>query len=137
MSITATKIFFFINFAGYDFNNKSIFKGLSNASSGISRNIKKDGRAEITHHERIPDDTLKAIFDLGYKVQKVMEARLEKDEEKYKDALKLLPKDYQDDYHKLLSMIVMFILMLYDCRRGQEKIQDLTVKHYKLCEEQG
>ena len=47
---------------GYDFNNAGLYSKLKNGTKAIKKKIKEEGRADVTHHPKIPLDTTKIIF---------------------------------------------------------------------------
>ena len=44
---------------GYDFSNAGLYSKLKNGTKAIKKKIKEEGRADVTHHPKIPLDTTK------------------------------------------------------------------------------
>ena len=94
-------------------------------------------RGETTHYPPIPEDTLDELFKLGANVYELMDARYSLDQQKFDEALKTIPKMYQDNYHVLFSLLMEFIVTYFDGRRGAEGIELLTKNHWKLVDKNG
>ena len=67
-----------------------------------------------------------AIFKLGKVIQNILEARLARDEPRYREALKNIPQVFQNEWHILMGWIAQFIITYFDGRRGAEGIENLT-----------
>ena len=44
---------------GYEFSNAGLYSKLKNETKTIKKKIKEEGRADVTHHPKIPLDTTK------------------------------------------------------------------------------
>ena len=47
---------------GYDFSNAGLYSKLKNGTKAIKKKIKEEGRADVTHHPKIPLDTTKVKY---------------------------------------------------------------------------
>ena len=48
---------------GMDFNNNGLFPQLAAGTTAIKRNIKAEGRADVTHHPKVPLETTRVSKD--------------------------------------------------------------------------
>ena len=120
-----------IKLTGFDFNNTTMFSKLEQAINAIRGRIKAAGRAELDHFPEIPSETLNAIFGLCKNLENLLEARKDKNEVAYEEALKKIPHEFRNKYHELARINVQFLVGLFDCRRGVEGIQDLRKEHFE------
>lgn len=110
-----------------DVTDKNVFKKLNDFFMGYDKTLKEAGKADTKHTEEIPASTMDAIYILFGKVLKVLECR---GTDAYDDALEQLPDNYQDTYHELLQMSVIFSIMSFDIRRGREGLCKMTKDTY-------
>ena len=76
----------------------------------------------------IPEITLDKLIHLFANIQSVLEARLEKNREKYDKALMKLPLIYRDYYHYLASLYLQFIVILFGNSHVNYKEYHLSYK---------
>ena len=123
--------------SGFDLGNKADFPKLNKATNSILSRIKEAGRAETSHHEALPDETMYCIMRLCGTLQQVLEARLAKNKAKYDEALSMVPVEYWDNYNELLRICIQFLITLLDIRRGNEGIELLTKDHFEIVVKNG
>ena len=80
---------------GFDFANRNTFPNLYLSVPQLKKKIKQDGRGNVRHTPPVPDETLKAIYELLSIVQALMMARDEENQIQYDYVLEKLPKDYR------------------------------------------
>ena len=85
--------------------------------SGFIKTLKGEGRADTKHNPEIPAATQTAFNKLFGHLLRVINAR---DCHEYEHMLQNLPAKCRDNYHDLLQKGVMYILIMFDCRRGLE-----------------
>ena len=83
----------------------------------------------------IPQDTLKAVWDICKSLENVFEARGLEDDGKYRQALEKIPNAWQSRYHELLQMCVQVVITFCELRRGHGDLRALTKDQYQLREE--
>ena len=81
--------------SGYDFTNKHTFPKLFKAVPQLKRKIKNEGRGNVKHTPPVPEETLKAIYDLLANVQALMTARLQEHKVQYDFVLEKIPEKYR------------------------------------------
>ena len=100
-----------------DINNEAIFKSFNNFYSGFIKKLKRAGKADTRHNPEIPAHTQRTLHILFGHLQGVLNAR---DCHEYEQMLQNLPEKCRDNYHDLLQKAVMYIVIMFDCRRGLE-----------------
>lgn len=110
-----------------DISQPAIFPGLHQFLKGHQKELKSAGRADTEHYQEIADEDLMKIFDLCQNVVTALERRGEDD---YQEKLMKIPSEFRNCYHKLLQYAAQIIVMLMDCRRGREGLEDLKKSTY-------
>ena len=87
------------------------------------KKLKAEGKADTRHHPEIPAATQRAFHILFGHLLRVVNAR---DCHEYEHMLQNLPEKCRNAYHDLLQKAVMYILVMFDCRRGQEGLAALN-----------
>ena len=100
-----------------DINNRALFKSFDMFYSGYIKTLKGEGRADTKHNPEIPATTQRAFHILFGHLLRVLNAR---DCHEYEYMLQNLPQNCRDKYHDLLQKSVMYIVIMFDCRRGLE-----------------
>ena len=106
-----------------DINNSAAFKSFHEFYSGFIKKLKGAGKGDTTHYPEIPADTQRALHILFGKLLRVLNAR---DCSEYETELQTLPESCRASYHDLLQKAVMYIVVLFDCRRGQEGLSRMN-----------
>ena len=106
-----------------DINNAAVFPSFENFYSGFIKMLKGAGKADTTHHPEIPAPTQRAFHILFGHLHRVLNA---KDEQEYEYMLQNLPEACRENYHELLQLAVMYIIVMFDCRRGQEGLAEMN-----------
>ena len=78
----------------FDFTNRIAFSELYKGIKKIKQDIKRDGRGRTSVRPEIPQDTLKAIFELLSCIQALMKSRIEQNQTQYEIDLMKIPKKY-------------------------------------------
>jgi hypothetical protein len=76
----------------------------------------------------IPADSQQKIFALFGSLLAVWDARGTDD---YEDAVAKLPAEFRDSYHDLWQMAVMYIVIMFDVRRGREGVSEIRKDAYE------
>ena len=106
-----------------DINNGAVFKSFAQFYSGYVNTLKGEGRADTTHHPEIPATTQRAFHTLFGHLLHVLNAR---GCDEYEELLQRLPESCRKNYNDLLQKAVMYIVIMFDCRRGQEGLAALN-----------
>ena len=100
-----------------DINNSAVFQSFNTFYSGFVKKLKGAGKADTRHHPEIPAETQRAFHILFGHLLRVLNA---KDDQEYDIMLQNLPEACRENYHSLLQKAVMYVVVMFDCRRGQE-----------------
>ena len=111
-----------------DIANASVFKKLDKFFGGLFKTLKEAGRGDVTHTAEIPAETTKALHQLFGTLLLVLEAR---DTDGYDNEVAKLPENFRTSYHVLLQMAVMYTIIMFDVRRGQEGLAALKRDTYQ------
>jgi hypothetical protein len=76
----------------------------------------------------IPADSQKKIFALFGRLLNVWDAR---GTDGYEDAVDKLPAEFRDSYHILWQMAVMYVIIMFDVRRGREGLCEIRKDAYE------
>jgi hypothetical protein len=76
----------------------------------------------------IPADSQKKIFELFGRLLDVWDAHVT---DGYEDALAKLPAEFRDSYHDLWQMAVMYVIIMFDVRRGREGLCEIRKDAYE------
>ena len=90
--------------------------------------IAKAGRNETTHHEEVNPETMLAIYNLLAAVVEVVKAR---GSPTYEQMLAKIPARLQHRLHALLQLGAMFVLQMFEVRRGAENMENLMADNFK------
>ena len=104
-------------------NDSAVFKSLANFFSGLQKKLKSAGKGDTRHKPEIPAETQRAFHIIFGNLARVLNAR---GCDNYKDELQKLPEECRNDYNDLLQLAVMYIVVMFDCRRGQEGLIAMT-----------
>ena len=104
----------------YDITNKAFFPNFQKFWSGYVKELKAEGRNDTTHNQAIPKTSMTAIFIHLALLLNIMECDKENETEKYKSLIKKLPREYMNDYHRLLQFGAYFIITYFTARRARE-----------------
>ena len=105
--------------------------------TGIKKNIKAAGKAEVNHFAPLPEEVIAAIHKLLGQVLTVMKFRMESNPIGYEKALKSLPAAHRNNYHELLVLGAEYVVISFDMRRGQEGVEFLTKAHFQIVDKDG
>ena len=97
---------------------------------GLTKELKKAGKADTNHNEPIDEETEDRIHDLLAKVQKIMEEK-DTESENFKNLVESLPVEYPQTWHIIAQFGVMFLIMKNFARRGREGFDIMTKDHYE------
>ena len=86
------------------------------------------GRSETKHHEEVQPETMHKTFKLLALLEKLIKAR---GTDEYASLLAKLPPTLHGDYHHTFQWGAMFILIMFEVRRGEEGIEFLEVDHFR------
>ena len=87
---------------------------------GYIKELKDEGRMDTEHNEEIPYESLVKIEERLAICEQIMECDKQKDAKKYKELVKKLPEEYQQEYHRFLQYGSFFIIAMHFARRGRE-----------------
>ena len=93
----------------------------------VDKMLVKVGRSTTTHHEEVRPETMMKIYELLALLVKVVKAR---GTDGYDALLAKLPVELHCNYHNLFQWGAMFILNMFEVRRGEEGMAFLEVAHF-------
>ena len=106
------------------------FPGAAKRWKSFMNKLAEEGRADTTHKEEIPSETLETIYELLWNVKEALEHRGEDDYvEKY---LAKIPTEYHSELHRLLQYGAALVLNFYEVRRGSENLDKLKVSSFQV-----
>ena len=94
--------------------------------------LSEEGRADTTHKEEIPGDTLEDIYELLCNVMDTLENR---GSDNYAEMLAKVPVEWHDKLHRIVQLGVSLILILYNVRRGCENLSQMKRNHLSIIED--
>ena len=98
----------------------------------VEKMLVNEGRSETKHHEEVDPATMRKIYRLLGLVEDLIKSR---GTPEYETKLARLPAEHHGNVHKLLQWGAMFILVMFEVRRGNEGMEFLEVKHFKVFED--
>ena len=111
-----------LNLHKVDVCDKGLFpEGAKNWKSFLEKLV-KEGRSETLHHPEVDPETMEAIYHLG---NAAMEALVARGTDEYEEKLSKIPVEFRDKLNYVIQWISMILLVLFECRRGQENIHEL------------
>ena len=110
-----------------DITDKGLFPTGAKNWKSFCEKLVKEGRSETSHHPEVDPETMEAINALGMAVKDALESR---GTEQYEEKLNKIPVQLRDKLNYIIQWIAMFQLILFECRRGGENIQDLKKKDF-------
>ena len=111
-----------------DMTDACLFPEASKKWKAYITMIAKAGRNETTHHEEVHPETMLAIYRLLAAVVKAVKAR---GSPNYEEAKAQIPAMQQGRLHVLLQLGAMFVLNMFEVRRGAEGIEFLKSTDFK------
>ena len=93
------------------------------------KKLKDAGKADPDGRQPIPEPALRELSKLMSTMHKILKCK-DKTTAEYKNLVSLLPKDYQNSYHKLLVWLAMYDVMLAFGLRGREGIKNFKRAHF-------
>ena len=106
-----------------DINNAAVFQSFDAFWSGYIKKLKVAGKADTTHHPEVPAPTQRAFHILFGHLLRLLNAQ---NDLEYEALLQKLPEQCQKNYHALLQKAVLYIVVMFDCRRGQEGLSAMN-----------
>ena len=94
--------------------------------------LSEEGRADTTHKEEIPGDTLEDIYEL---LCNVMDTLKNRGSDNYAEMLAKVPVEWHDKLHRIVQLGVSLILILYNVRRGCENLSQMKRNHLSIIED--
>ena len=91
------------------------------------------GRSTTTHHEEVRPETMLKIYQLLALLEKVVKAR---GTAEYDAVLAELPVELHGSYHNIFQWGAMFVLNMFEVRRGKEGLEFLEVGHFHEFEDE-
>ena len=93
----------------------------------VDKMLVKVGRSTTTHHEEVRPETMMKIYELLALLVKVLKAG---GTDRYDALLAKLPVELHCSYHNLFQWGAIFILNMFEVRRGEEGMTFLEVAHF-------
>ena len=98
----------------------------------VEKMLVSEGRSETRHHDEVEPNTMRKIYHLLSLVEDLINSR---GIPEYEEKLAKLPAHLHANVHKLLQWGAMFILIMFEVRRGSEGIENLEVEHFQVFED--
>ena len=118
----------------FDITDPALFPRAAKRWKSFMNTLAKEGRADTTHKEEIPSETLEKIYELLNNVKDALENRGVEDYiETY---LSRIPTEFHIDLHRLLQYGAALVLNFYEVRRGVENLDELKASVFKVIEDQ-
>lgn len=112
-----------------DISDSCLFPELDKLWRSVDTMLAKEGRSETKHHDEVDPETMRKIYNLLSLLEDLMKSR---GAPEYESKLAKLPAEHHADVHKLLQWGAMFILNMFEVRRGSEGMESLEVQHFKV-----
>ena len=117
----------------FDITDPALFPRAAKRWKSFMCTLAKEGRADTTHKEEIPSETLEKVYELLWNVKEALENRGVEDYiETY---LSRIPTEYHSQLNRLLQYGAVLILIFYEVRRGAENLDELKAKVFKVIED--
>ena len=116
-----------------DITDKGLFPESDKNWKSFCERLVKEGRAETTHHPEVDPETMEAINDLGIAIMEAIKAR---GTEEYESKLAKIPLELRNKLNYALQWIAMITLILFECRRGAENMDELLKNDFVVFEDQ-
>ena len=117
----------------FDITDSTLFPKFGKRWKSFVDKLAEEGRADTTHKEEIPADTLEKIYRLLWDVKTALENRGAEDYvEKY---LAKIPPVYHTLLNKVLQWGAGLLLNFYEVRRGAENLDELLADSFKEFED--
>ena len=91
--------------------------------------LAKSNRAETNHRKEVNPSSIKAIMDL---LTDVKDALMSRGTPEYQEKLTKIPVEWQSKLNYLLMWGSIFIVMLFEVRRGREGIAELMLSDFDI-----
>lgn len=88
--------------------------------SGYQKELKDLGRNDVKHNDEIPAPSIIKIQEMLANLLEIMKCDKKNDAVKYKNLVKKLPVEFQDEYHRLLQCGAFFVIAMHFAKRGRE-----------------
>ena len=111
-----------------DVDDICLFPNHDKLWKSIGKMLVNQGRNTTEHHEEVHPETMLKIYQLLALLVKVVKAR---GTAEYKDLLAQLPAELHGSYHNTFQWGAMFILIMFEVRRGKEGMEFLQVGHFQ------
>ena len=118
---------YFIGRYKIDITDNCMFPDNEKKWKALVSEIVAAGRNEIEHHEEVFPETMIAIYKLLGKIVAVMKARGTED---YSRLLATIPLDVHDKLHVVLQWGAIFVLLMFEVRRGVENLEFLEAPDF-------
>ena len=97
---------------------------------GYRKVLKSEGRADTKHNAPLINETHERINNMLAHLQIMMEIK-DKNSEEFLSMLDFLPEGSRNDWHRLVQMGVIFIIMIHHGRRAREGIDSLKKEAFE------
>ena len=110
-----------------DIFDTCVFPSHDKLSRSVDKMLVKVGRSTTTHHEEVRPETMMKIYELLALLVKVLKAG---GTDRYDALLAKLHVELHCSYHNLFQWGAIFILNMFEVRRGEEGMTFLEVAHF-------
>ena len=115
-----------------DITDKALFPEAAKNWKSFCEKLVKEGRSETEHHPEVDPVTLEIINSLGMAAKEALEAR---GTDEYEEKLSKIPLGLRNRLHFIIQWIAMLQLVLFECRRGGENIDQLKKSDFVIFED--
>ena len=122
----------FKNHFKFDIMDKANFPEVDKNWKSFCEKLVKEGRSETEHHPEVDPLTMEAINNLGMAAKEALEAR---GTDEFDEKLSKVPLELRNKLNCIIQWIAMLQLVLFECRRGGENIDQLKKSDFVIFED--
>ena len=116
----------------FDITDKGLFPQSARHWKSFLEQLVKEGRSETLHHPEVDPHTMEAINNLAVCVKEALESR---GSEGYEEKLSKVPLSLRNKMNYVIQWVAMLQLVLFECRRGGENIDELKKSDFVVYED--
>ena len=111
-----------------DIGDEAVFRELAKFLGGFYKELKAAGKGDTKHTPPLPSETTRALHTMLGNLLLVLESI---GTESYLENLANLPEGCRNNYHEVLLQSIVYIVIMFDVRRGQEGLVELPKDLYQ------
>ena len=111
-----------------DIDNEGVFRDLAKFFGGFNKQLKAAGKGDTKHTPPLPPETTQALHTLLGNLLQVLQSI---GTDAYLENLAKLPESCRNNYHEVLMKSIVYVVIMFDVRRGQEGLVELPKDLYQ------